>query len=370
MSKIYFLFFFFICTFCLHNKSTYNLSSTSSDSYGLLYSFYFKSGGFASFKVNPLSISETPFSIKLCKKIETNGIWDEITDNCPFVLIVEPENGEISNNFDIPYTSNFFAVLYAENRGKFNFDLETVFMNPGDEHLSYNLVPLKYTNIGITFGYFFLTVFWVANFIRHRLKARLHLAISLFPFVTGFAYAFVTIYYFEQSRTGDASGMFYVSRVFLALSDSLFLFLLLIIVQGYGVASSNIVRRNLIFIIVIGVLYFITSLLNYILGGFYSLFSLVIYLVSFYVVFKFTTKNLIALQNDETIENRNEKYFMFKSLEYVLFIYIFILFVISIVMFFSEYTISEWIPVFVHNLLDLILTLIILFTFRLRGKKR
>lgn len=175
-----------------HYKGSFSFDTKKFDSSYTLTDFYFDKGGVAAINVTPVPKNKVKYSLLLCK--DEPGDYDEQYHfpDCDLQVDVLDESSETHHgSLVITKRHNYFLYLYLYEGGDSGFSIEITFLNPGNEHLSLNAVPNKYTHIVITIVWLILSVLGTVNWFMYFYFIIVDLFFFHFPFIYSFICLFI-----------------------------------------------------------------------------------------------------------------------------------------------------------------------------------
>jgi hypothetical protein len=199
----------------------------------------------------------------------------------------------------------YWFVLVNCNQTKIDVEFYEEFINPGDEYLGWDTIPLPYIYGILIIVYAVLLLAWIGNIVLIDWGAgsnRLHKYISLWPVMKLWLLIFNTAYWGYLSEKGVMSwGVDVIYVIYNSLWYSYFFGALLLIGLAWGISRKGMGWIEAGVFIAVEVVFYVTWVINFALEGYYvvvSIFGLGCMLI---VIFFFTSFS--AREVDKAIKN-------------------------------------------------------------------
>jgi len=219
------------------------------------------------------------------------------------------------SQFIVPAYGVYYTEILNCQKVQFQATLHMVFLNPGQDHLSYGYMPYPSLFIILSFIWGFTILVWCFNWIRFRSQpSRLNRLMTVLPIIK-FIYCGIGILYWKtESVIGEVpNNIEYTFIFFIILEEAIFFLILMTIASGWGVSKDHFGSEKFIILGIIVALMG-TRILGYFIHQLFFLLSFLAGLIIVVLIFRFVNLNLRALQlqmrenptpitNDGTLRN-------------------------------------------------------------------
>eukprot|EP00002_Diphylleia_rotans_P033891 TRINITY_DN7245_c0_g1_i2.p1 TRINITY_DN7245_c0_g1~~TRINITY_DN7245_c0_g1_i2.p1 ORF type:complete len:366 (+),score=24.47 TRINITY_DN7245_c0_g1_i2:44-1141(+) len=270
--------------------------------------FQFLSGGTVDLNFE-LSSDNLDTYFLLCNLMEINkmnqdyGDIQDLCDNRHFLdcSVHMPLYGNTTNtlSYTIQNKNSYFFLFENCREYKFEAKLQYTLLNPGNEHLGFNLIPLPTIYMGLVCVCMTVYSLWLINWYLHRKEPwiPLHTVISAIPILKGAELVLSHYHWKDLSDVGMTSDFMDLLRVIVGNGGFHFYSLttILLIAHGWCITVDSIPRKYVMnYSTNAGILCSLIAL-NNIYQGYYALLLIFAYFITYRMLFMNLTRQITIL---------------------------------------------------------------------------
>jgi len=319
----------------------------------------------------------------LCTPTEITNLFNFNADACNVLnnstctLSIPFHTNITITDFIIPEYGVYYLELFNCDKFQFKAKAHIILLNPDEDHLSFAYIPLPSLFIILLFIWTFVTFVWCFNWIKFRIHmCKLNLLMTIYPVVKLLYSGMATFYWETYSVDGDVSNSLdYFFIFFIILEEAVLYVVLLLTACGWGLNKEKLEADKYLIMGVLCALA-ITRILGYLVHQLFFLLSFLTYIIIVVTIFRFVNTNLrdlhIELRDnprpiDPTARNPTiEQEKMLKSFKIIMLSYIALVMMNALfqLLFLRDY---QWVTDMMKELLELLVFISVIWTFRLRS---
>ncbi|KAF2078316.1 hypothetical protein CYY_000408 [Polysphondylium violaceum] len=259
----------------------------------------------------PENLNRTIIEVLVCKDRQFSDAFDDYCALRPTCIYQQPLSNEGYSQYSVEIEQDgyyyFLLTKCSQSIFPLTYRVSYTTYNPGDNHLSAELIPLPHTFMLFTAIWGVLSILWSVNWIMHRRQnVKLHKIITLFPF-SKLCDVIYSLGYYQYYRSHGATSVAVVILywVFYIIFKIISLIVLLFISSGWGICPGrykSLITPLVIIIVLLGV----TLALGSFFGGYYIVISFIVYIPVLCMIFFKADVNIkkIRLEIEEEREKR------------------------------------------------------------------